>query len=64
MSLPVSAGHISNVSVAQTISWVNDRAMSSREMYKQARRIRIAIGLSLMGGIVAIVMVAMTYHPG
>lgn len=64
MSLPVSAAHVSNVPVAQTISWVNDRAMSSREMYKQARRIRIAIGLILLGGIVAIAMIAMTYNPG
>ncbi|ETD32238.1 hypothetical protein W823_14720 [Williamsia sp. D3] len=38
--------------------------MSSREMYKQARRIRIAIGLILLGGIVAIAMIAMTYNPG
>jgi hypothetical protein len=42
---------------------VNDRAMGSRELYKRARRIRLAFGLILATGIVTIMVIAYAYTP-
>lgn len=37
--------------------------MSSRNLYKRALRIRIAVGLVLVAGIVTILVIAATYSP-
>ena len=43
--------------------WAMISRMSSRNLYKRALRIRIAVGLLLVAGIVAILVIAATYTP-
>lgn len=43
--------------------WAIISRMSSRNLYKRALRIRIAVGLLLVAGIVAILVIAATYTP-
>ena len=43
--------------------WAMIARMSSRNLYKRALRMRIAVGLVLVAGIVAILVIAATYSP-
>ena len=48
---------------AANTKWAMISRMSSRNLYKRALRIRIAVGLLLVAGIVAILVIAATYTP-
>ena len=48
---------------AENTKWAMIARMSSRNLYKRALRIRIAVGLLLVAGIFAILVIAATYTP-